>query len=200
MPVSTPPSPPVVTMNTPRSPSSSGEMDKGAQQLRREGSELKAKVAELETRLKQADESLAAKDVQLHAAVAAGGGSTPPREVLNVKEQLRAKEKEIGNLKDELLEMEKLAVDAQEKLDTYKTQTQAKLDEMKAKDVEIATLQARTKALTDDCAALEQQLESATSQANAERDDARNALKTEQAAKEQAKKAAVALVALLSDE
>lgn len=141
--------------------------------LRRDNSELKAKAAELEARLKAAEESARAKDAQLAAAASSGGGgSSAAREVLNLKEQLRAKEKEIGGLKDEVFEKEKANVDLQEQIETIRAAAQQKEDAAQAKDVEIAALNAKLQALSEERDELEQQVQGRMRQAEADRDEA----------------------------
>jgi DNA-binding response OmpR family regulator len=143
--------------------------------LRRDNTELKAKIAELEARLKSAqDDAKAAKDAAAAAASASGGSSA--REVLNLKEQLRTKEKEIGALKDEVFEKEKATVDAQEQTEQIQRDMQSKLDATKGKDVEISTLHAKVKALTEERDELESQVQGRMRQAEAERDEAKSSL------------------------
>lgn len=144
------------------------------QTLRRDNTELKTRIAELEARLKGAEESArAAKDA---VASAASGGGSSAREVLNLKEQLRAKEKEIGALKDEVFEKEKATVDLGEQIEKVRAETDHKLEAAKSKDVEISTLQAKLKAVEEERDDLEQQVQGRMRQAEADRDEAREAL------------------------
>jgi DNA-binding response OmpR family regulator len=161
---------PVVPPPTPRVPtpapslvSATNAADLQAlQQARRENSDLKTKVAELEARLKQAEEQ----------ARAAASMSTPPtsassaREVLTLKQQLRAKD-------DEILQKESALVEVQEQLEQLQIETNSKLAEAGGKDVEISTLKARVEALGDERDALEAQVRGRLQQAEAERDNLR---------------------------
>jgi DNA-binding response OmpR family regulator/predicted nucleic acid-binding Zn-ribbon protein len=161
---------PVVPPPTPRVPtpapsfvSATNAADLQAlQQARRENSDLKTRVAELEARLKQAEEQ----------ARAAASMSTPPtsassaREVLTLKQQLRAKD-------DEILQKESALVEVQEQLEQLQIETGAKLAEAGGKDVEISTLKARVDALADERDALEAQVRGRLQQAEAERDGLR---------------------------
>ena len=159
---------------TPMATTSSADLQQ-LTQLRRESSDLKAKVAELDARLKAADDTARQKDQQI-ASAASSAGSGSAREVLNLKEQLRAKDKEISTLKDEVFEKEKVNVDLQEQNERVQAEAQQKLDAAKQKDVENASLSARVKALTEERDQLEQQVEGRMRQAEAERDDAKNSL------------------------
>lgn len=161
---------PVVPPPTPRVPTPAPSMVSATsaadlqalQQARRENSDLKTKVAELEARLKQAEEQ----------ARAAASMSTPPtsassaREVLTLKQQLRAKD-------DEILQKESALVEVQEQLEQLQIETNAKLAEAGSKDVEISTLKARVEALGDERDALEAQVRGRLQQAEAERDNLR---------------------------
>ncbi len=161
---------PVVPPPTPRAPtpapslvSATNAADLQAlQHARRENSDLKTRVAELEARLKQAEEQ----------ARAAASMSTPPtsassaREVLTLKQQLRAKD-------DEILQKESALVEVQEQLEQLQIETGAKLAEAGSKDVEISTLKARVEALADERDALEAQVRGRLQQAEAERDGLR---------------------------
>ncbi len=132
------------------------------QAARRENSDLKTKIAELDARLKQAEEQ----------ARAAASMSTPPtsassaREVLTLKQQLRAKD-------DEILQKESSLVDVQEQLEQLQIDTSAKLAEAGSKDIEISSLTARVDALTDERDALEAQIRGRLQQAEAEREQLR---------------------------
>jgi CheY-like chemotaxis protein len=141
--------------------------------LRRESSDLKAKVAELEARLRAADETARSKDAQIAAAASSAGGASSAREVLSLKEQLRAKEKEIGGLKDEVFDKEKTNVDLQEQIETVRALAQQKEDAAKQKDVEISALNAKLRTLSEERDELEQQVQGRMRQAEADRDAAR---------------------------
>lgn len=157
-------------------PSSAADLQQ-LDKLRRDNSDLKAKVAELEARMKAAEETARSKDAQLAAAVSsAGGGSSAAREVLNLKEQLRTKEKEIGALKDEVFEKEKANVDLQEQIESVRANAQQKEDAAKGKDVEIAALNAKLQALSEERDELEQQVQGRMRQAEADRDEAQASL------------------------
>lgn len=161
---------PVVPPPTPRVPTPAPSMVSATnaadlqalQQARRENSDLKTRVAELEARLKQAEEQ----------ARTAASMSTPPtsassaREVLTLKQQLRAKD-------DEILQKESALVEVQEQLEQLQIETNARLAEAGSKDVEISTLKARVEALGDERDALEAQVRGRLQQAEAERDNLR---------------------------
>lgn len=155
------------------------------QQLRRDNTDLKTKVAELEARLKAAqDDAKAARESAAAATATAASGGGSAREVLNLKEQLRAKDKEISALKDEVFEKEKAALEAQEAIDKVKADAQhaqqATQQAVKSKDVEISTLQAKLKAVEEERDELEQQVQGRMRQAEADRDEARASLEQAQ--------------------
>ncbi len=150
-------------------------------QLRRDNTDLKTKVAELEARLKAAqDDAKSARDAAAAATATAASGGGSAREVLNLKEQLRAKDKEISALKDEVFEKEKVAVEVQEQVDSVKAEAQqaqqAQQSANKSKDVEISTLQAKLKAVEEERDELDQQVQGRMRQAEADRDEARASL------------------------
>ena len=160
-------------------PSTSAADFQQVQSLRRDNTELKSKVGELEARLKAAEDSArAAKDA---VASAASGGGSSAREVLNLKEQLRTKEREIGALKDEVFERDKSAVDLGEQIDKVRAETFESLEAAKSRDVELSTLQAKLKAVEEERDDLEQQVHGQMRQGEAERDEARVALDGAQA-------------------
>lgn len=154
-------------------------------QLRRDNTDLKTKVAELEARLKAAqDDAKSARDAAAAATATAASGGGSAREVLNLKEQLRAKDKEISALKDEVFEKEKAALEAQEAIDKVKADAQqaqqATQQTVKSKDVEISTLQAKLKAVEEERDELDQQVQGRMRQAEADRDEARASLEQAQ--------------------
>jgi DNA-binding response OmpR family regulator len=153
---------------TPQAAGMSAAEQQQMAQLRRDNSDMKAKVAELEARLKGAEEATKAKDAQLAAASSGGGsgGGSSAREVLNLKEQLRAKEKEIGQLKDEVFEKEKGNVELQEQMEQVRAETDKKLEAAKQKDVEISALNAKLTAMTEERDEAEQQAQQARQQAD----------------------------------
>jgi CheY-like chemotaxis protein len=150
------------TPTTPPTASSSAADLQALQQARRETSDLKAKVAELEARLRQAED----------AARVAASTTTPPtsassaREVLTLKQQLRAKD-------DEILQKEGAMVEVQEQLELLQMETAAKLAEASQKDIERSTLAARVAALTDERDQLEAQVQGRLREVEAERDQVR---------------------------
>jgi CheY-like chemotaxis protein len=156
------PMPVRATPTTPPTASSSAADLQALQAARRETSDLKAKVAELEARLRQAED----------AAKSAASVTTPPtsassaREVLTLKQQLRAKD-------DEILQKEGAIVEVQEQLELLQQETAAKLAEASHKDIEISTLSARVSALTDERDQLEAQVQGRLGEVEAERDQVR---------------------------
>ena len=85
--------------------------------------------------------------------------SSGARDVLNLKEQLRAKDKEIGALKDEVFEKEKANVDLQEETDRVKAEASGGKQALASKDVEIASLAAKVAAVTEQRDELEEQIQ-----------------------------------------
>ena len=162
MPLTGTPLPVRATPTTPPTASSSAADLQALQQARRESSDLKAKVAELEARLRQAED----------AARVASSTTTPPtsassaREVLTLKQQLRAKD-------DEILQKEGAIVEVQEHLELLQMETAAKLAEASQKDIERSTLAARVAALTDERDQLEAQVQGRLREVEAERDEVR---------------------------
>ncbi|MBM4281584.1 MAG: response regulator [Deltaproteobacteria bacterium] len=141
--------------------SSSSSADLAAlQSARRENSDLKARVAELEARLKHAEDSARASSVSLPPT-----GATSAREVLNLKQQLRAKD-------DEILQGEQALVDAQEQLERVQAELAARTDEVGEKDVALSTLKTRVASLTAERDDLEAQVRDRLQVAEAERDQA----------------------------
>ncbi len=142
-------------------------------QLRRESSDLKGKIAELEARLRAAEETSRAKDAQMAATASSTGGASSAREVLNLKEQLRSKDKEVSTMKDEVFEKEKANVDLQELIETVRREAQIKVDGAKQKDVELSAMTAKLKAVSEERDHLEEQVQGRLQQAEAERDQLR---------------------------
>jgi CheY-like chemotaxis protein len=144
------------------------------QALRRESADLKSKVAELEARLRASED--AARAAQTASAAAGSSSSGSAREVLNLKEQLRAKDKELSAMKDEVFEKEKGNVDLLEEIDRHKAEAAARQSAFAAKDAELAALQARVKAVTEERDELEQQVHGRLQQVEQERDRMRGEL------------------------
>lgn len=142
-------------------------------QLRRESSDLKAKVAELEAKLRSSDDSLKAAR-ESHVPAAAGGSSA--REVLALKEQLRAKDKEMDALRDGELEKDKAIVELQEQLERAQAEAQDRSDAAAKKDAELSGLRAKVDALTEERDQLEEQVNSRLANAERERDELRGQL------------------------
>jgi CheY-like chemotaxis protein len=140
--------------------------------LRRDNTDLKGKVAELEAKLRASEESARAKDQQIAAAASGGGGASSAREVLNLKEQLRTKEKEIGSFKDEVFEKEKANVELQEQIEQVKLEAQQKAETASKREVEISTLQGKIKALGEERDELEKTMQNRVAQTESERDTA----------------------------
>lgn len=161
-------------------PTSSADLQQ-LSQLRRESSDLKAKVAELESKLRAADDSMRAKDAQLASAGGGGGGGSSAREVLALKEQLRAKDKEMDALRDGELEKDKNIVELQEQLERAQAETQAKGKVASEKDAELSGLRAKVDALTEERDQLEEQVNNRLANAENEREELRGQLETARA-------------------
>ena len=144
------------------------------QTLRRESNELKGKVAELEARLRTAED--VARTAQSATAAAGTSSSSTAREVLNLKEQLRAKDKELLALRDEVFEKEKGTVDLAEEVDRLKADAAARASAVAQKEAEVASLQARVTAVSEERDELEQQVHGRLQQAEQERDHFRGDL------------------------
>lgn len=114
---------------------------------RHENGELKSKVVELGARLKQAEEQ--AKQA---ASVSLPPSASSAREVLTLKQQLRAKD-------DEILEKEQAIVEVQEQFELYQQDTAQKLGDSANKDIELATLRARVSSLSEERDEVETQMQ-----------------------------------------
>lgn len=159
---------PAVTV-PPSSASSGSNADLQAlQTARRETSDLKAKIGELEARLKQAEDRAAAASTST-----APTSASSAREVLTLKQQLRAKD-------DEILQKEQALVEVQEQLEQQELANQTKLADAGRKDVEISSLKARVEAISDERDALEQQVQGRLQQAESEVTQLRAALEQTQ--------------------
>ncbi|MCP4498566.1 MAG: response regulator [Deltaproteobacteria bacterium] len=132
--------------------------------LRKENADLKGNIASLEAKLKAAEEQ--AKDSKNALSQRKSSGSA--REVLDLKEQLNAKDKELLGLRDEVFEKEKAVVEAQEELE----QTQNEVDGIKqsasGKDAEMASIQAKLEAITSERDDLEKTVREHLSKAQAD--------------------------------
>lgn len=143
--------------------------------LRRESSDLKAKVAELEAKLRSADDNLKTAR-ESHVPSPAGGSSA--REVLTLKEQLRAKDKEMDALRDAELEKDKSIVELQEQLERAQAEAQTKADMANRKDAELSGLKAKVDALTEERDQLEEQVNTRLAAAENEREELRGQLES----------------------
>lgn len=139
--------------------------------LRRENTDLKSKLVELETRLKTSEQALQAAQAQLSQSQSSS--SSTARDVLNLKEQLRNKDKELERLKDEVFEHEKKVVEVQEELDKAKAELLGHSQATAEKDAEIASLKAKADALASERDELEKQVGERLKGAEAERDKLR---------------------------
>lgn len=167
--------PPLPRSETPRpavAPTSSADLQQ-LSLLRRESSDLKAKVAELESKLRAADDNLKTAR-ESHVPSPAGGSSA--REVLTLKEQLRAKDKEMDALRDAELEKDKSIVELQEQLERAQAEAQTKADMANRKDAELSGLKAKVDALTEERDQLEEQVNTRLVAAENEREELRGQL------------------------
>lgn len=134
--------------------------------LRRDNTDLKARVAELEARLKTAESS--AKSAQDALSSNQSSSSSTAREVLNLKEQVRSRDKDLDKLKDEIFEHEKRAVELQEQIDAARGEAQGFQDALAEKDTELARVTAEVEALRQERDDLEQQAAERVESARAE--------------------------------
>ncbi|MFZ9885875.1 MAG: response regulator [Myxococcota bacterium] len=134
--------------------------------LRRDNTELKARVAELEARLKAAESS--AKNAQETLSSTQSSSSSTAREVLNLKEQVRARDKDLDKLKDEIFEHEKRAVELQEQIDAARGEAHGFQDALAEKDTELARVSAEVEALRQERDDLEQRATERVESARAE--------------------------------
>jgi CheY-like chemotaxis protein/predicted nucleic acid-binding Zn-ribbon protein len=170
---SPPPPPPPAARPSP-SPSLSSSSSTSAADLealsglRRENTDLLAKVGELEARLRSAEESARAAQAALNDKSSSSTSSA--RDTLELKKEVRAKEKELMDLKDELLKKDEVVVELEERVSAVQRESQAAIDNASMKEAEIASLQARVKAVSDE----RDQLEAAVrdTRANAEQEAA----------------------------
>lgn len=156
-------------------PTSSADLQQ-LSQLRRESSDLKAKVAELESKLRAADDNLRARDAQIAAGGSGSSGGSSAREVLALKEQLRAKDKEMDALRDGELEKDKNIVELQEQLERAQADVQAKGRVASEKDAELSGMRAKVSALTEERDQLEEQVNNRLANAENEREELRGQL------------------------
>jgi CheY-like chemotaxis protein len=158
---------PPVRSPTPRPstpPSSAGAADLLAlQAARRETADLKARVAELEARLRHAED----------AARASSALSSPPtgtassaREVLHLKQQMRAKD-------DEILQKEQALVDVQEQLEKVLLDLAHKTSDVAEREIELSTLRARLESMGAERDDLEAQVGDRLQLVESERDQLR---------------------------
>jgi CheY-like chemotaxis protein len=130
------------------------------QAMRRDNSDLKTKVAELEARLRNAEEAARAA---ASASMPPTGAASTAREVLNLKQQLRAKD-------DEILQKEQSLVDTQEQLERLQFDINERTAALGEKDVEISSLKARVESLTTERDDLEIQVRDRLQLVESERD------------------------------
>lgn len=135
----------------------SAELEKQLRELRRENGEQQARVAELEARLKAAEDEARKKASDLSQVQTSTSSSQ--RELLNLKQQLHEKEKELFKLKEEAFGKEKAVFEAEDKL----AELQRQVDEAHAKlgdrDATVSSLNSRVSSLTEERNALESELQ-----------------------------------------
>ena len=175
------PPPPRTETPRPTLPSTSAADLQQLSQLRRESSDLKAKVAELESKLHAADDSIKARDAQLASAGGGGGAGSSARELLALKEQLRAKDKEMDALRDGELEKDKALVELQEQLERAQAEAQSKGELAREKDAELSGLRAKVDGLTGERDQLEEQVNNRLANAENEREELRGQLEAARA-------------------
>lgn len=144
--------------------------------LRRENTELKSKLVEIETRLKTSEQALQSAQAQLSQSQSSS--SSTARDVLSLKEQLRNKDKDLERLKDEVFEHEKKVVEVQEELDKAKAELLGHSQATAEKDAEIASLKAKADALSAERDDLEKQVNDRLRTAEAERDRLRGEIES----------------------
>jgi len=137
---------------------------------RRENTDLRAKVSELEARVRGAEESARSANALLNDK--SSSSSSSARETLELKKEVRAKEKELMDLKDELLKKDEVVVELEERVAEVQREAQSTLDGAAKKDAEIASLNARVKAIADERDALERSVRERTAKAEQDMHDA----------------------------
>lgn len=152
--------------------------------LRSENTDLKAKVAELEAKLRAAEEN--AKSAQEALSSSQSSSSSSARELLNLKEQVRARDKELDKLKDEIFEHEKKTVELQEELDRVRGEAQSVQQRIAEKDAEVAKLSAKVDALQQERDSLERDVQERLSAVAAERDRLRSEISSAQEERDRA--------------
>lgn len=133
------------------------ELEKQVRELRRENGDFQARVAELETRLKAAEDEARKKASDLSNVQTSTSSSA--RELLNLKQQMHEKEKELFRLKEEAFTKEKAAFEAEDKL----AEMQRTFDDVSSKlsdrDATITSLNSKVATLTDERNTLEGELQ-----------------------------------------
>ena len=137
-------------------------------QLRHENTELKSQMVALQTRLQAAEVTVQSAQAQLTQRQESS--STSAREVLGLKEQLRAKDHELERMKDSVFEFEKKNVEVQEKLDNVRHELMGHAQVVNEKDVQLAALQTKVGALEAERNDLERAVNERLAQAEQDRD------------------------------
>lgn len=148
--------------------------------LRRENADLKARVSELESRLKGAEEAAEASKNALSQTKSSSTSSA--RDVLNLKEQLMAKDKELLALKDEVFEKEKATVEVQEEIETLRNDLDQKAAAISDKEAELASTKTRLDAVSQERDDLEKQVNEHLGKAQQEAEKLREEVESKDAA------------------
>ncbi len=158
------------------------ETDRQLRDARKESTDLKAKVAALETRLKQAEEATA------RAKEGAGDGrasASSAKDMLHLKEQLNQKDKEILNLREEVFAKEKDLVGVQEQVAQAEERAAAAEAAKAELETQVATVEARLQAAEQHLAENEQAQEARMGQLNGQMQDLQQRLADAEAAQQE---------------
>lgn len=137
-------------------------------ELRHENTELKSQMVALQTRLQAAE--VTAQSAQAQLTQRQESSSTSARELLGLKEQLRAKDHELERMKDSVFEFEKKNVEVQEQLDHVRHELMGHAQVVNEKDVQLAALQTKVGALEAERNDLERVVNERLAQAEQDRD------------------------------
>lgn len=140
---------------TSMSPAAKAEHEKHVRELRRQNSDLQARVAELETRLKASEEEARKKTEDLSNVQSSSSSSQ--RELLDLKQKLHEKEKELFALKEDAFSQERAAFDASEKLAEVQRESDEFSAQLADRDAKIATLESKVSSITEERNSIEQE-------------------------------------------
>lgn len=119
------------------------DLDVGAG-VRQENIELKARLKEIESRLQASEEQMRTSQNALNNA--SSSSSSSARETLELKKASRAKDKEIGDLNDQILQKEEALVELQEQMDALRRESQDAVSNLASRDAQIVSLTSKVDA------------------------------------------------------